>query len=586
MQKRRAAPSVGRLIFLPTETSGLEASSMRTMRPLALLACTTLLAALGATAVTADEAISAAAGMVATPTPLDANAEKMQTGPFAPTWDSLKQYKVPQWYIQARFGMWAHWGPQCEAEDGDWYARKMYMEGSPTYKDHLKAYGHPSVSGFKEIIHQWKAENWDPEKLVAFYKENGAKFFVALADHHDNFDNWDSKYQEWNSVALGPHKNIIAGWAKAARDVGLPFGVTVHASRSWSWYEPAQGADKTGPLAGVPYDGKLTKADGAGKWWNGLDPQELYAQNHTPGKKLVWSWNAAEGSSVPDAAYCEKFYNRVLDLINKYHPDLLYFDDTVLPLYPVSDVGLKIAAHYYNSDAQWHGGENQGVLLGKILNDEQKKCMVWDVERGASPQIEPLPWQCETCIGNWHYDRKLYDKHGYKHPDLVIHLMIDAVSKNGIFLLNVPVRGDGTIDDQEVDIVKHIGAWFKTNGEAVYGTMPWKVCGEGPSITNAPALRAQGFNEGKVKYGAEDVRFTTKPNTIYATIMGTPTGDVTIKSMGTSAGLLTETIGNVTLLGSDAKLTWHQTADGLVITPPKDLPPTDEAYVFKVALKS
>jgi alpha-L-fucosidase len=243
----------------------------------------------------ADEAISAAAGMTATPTPLDANAEPMQSGKFQPTWDSLKQYQVPEWYQDAKFGMWAHWGPQCEAEDGDWYARNMYQEGSRQYKDHLAKYGPPSVFGFKDIIHLWKAENWDPEKLVALYKDAGAKFFVALADHHDNFDNWDSKYQPWNSVAMGPQKNLIGGWAKAARDNGLPFGVTIHAAHAWSWYEPSQGADKTGPLAGVPYDGKLNKADGKGKWWDGLDPQDLYAQNHVPGKKLVWEWDAAKG---------------------------------------------------------------------------------------------------------------------------------------------------------------------------------------------------------------------------------------------------------------------------------------------------
>lgn len=531
----------------------------------------------------ADEAISAAAGMQATPTPLSSTAEPMQTGKFEPTWDSLKQYQVPDWYRDAKFGIWAHWGPQCEAEDGDWYARSMYMEGSRQYKDHLAKYGHPSVFGFKDIIHEWKAENWDPEKLVALYKDAGAKFFVALANHHDNFDNYDSKYQEWNSVKVGPQKDLIGGWAKAARDNGLPFGVSVHAAHTWSWMEPAQGSDKSGDKAGVPYDGKLTKADGAGQWWDGLDPQELYAQNHVP-KKLVWEWDASKGSSVPDAAYCEKFYNRTLDLVNKYHPDILYFDDTVLPLYPISDVGLKIAAHYYNSNALWHNGQNQGVLLGKVLNDEQKQCMVWDVERGASPKIEPLPWQSETCIGDWHYNRAVYDRHGYKNSSTVIRTLADVVSKNGTFLLNVPVRGDGTIDEQEVAIVQQVGKWMKVNGEAIYATRPWKVCGEGPAIDHAPAINAQGFNEGKVKLGADDIRFTTKGNVLYAIILGWPGKPVTIKSLGATAGLLDKPITDVTLLGSDAKLTWSQTPDGLVVEPPKDKL-FDEATVFKCTLQ-
>ena len=192
-------------------------------------------------------------------------------GPFKPTWDSLQAYQTPQWFRNAKFGMWAHWGPQCEPEAGDWYARGMYMEGSRQYKYHLEKYGHPSKFGFKDIIHQWKAEKWDPEELVSLYKNAGAKYFVALANHHDNFDLYNSKYQKkWNSTLIGPKKDIIGGWAKAAKNNGLPFGVSVHASHAWSWYEVAQRSDKQGPYAGIPYDGKLKKSDGKGKWWDGL----------------------------------------------------------------------------------------------------------------------------------------------------------------------------------------------------------------------------------------------------------------------------------------------------------------------------
>ena len=552
---------------------------------IATLISSVVLDCLWRTSAQADEALSGTAGTEATPTPLSAQAEPMQTGKFQPTWKSLEQYQVPEWYRDAKFGIWAHWGPQCEAEDGDWYARNMYSQGNRQYNSHLKAYGHPSVAGFKDVIHVWKAENWDPEKLVALYKDAGAKFVVALANHHDNFDTYDSKYQPWNSVAMGPQKDLIGGWAKAARANGLPFGVTVHAAHAWSWYETSQGSDKTGEKAGVPYDGKLTKDQGKGQWWEGLDPQDLYAQNHVPGK-LIWEWNAKKGSSVPDAAYAEKFYNRTLDLINKYHPDILYFDDTVLPLYPVSDVGLKIAAHFYNSNALWHNGQNEGVLLGKVLSEEQKKCMVWDVERGASPKIEPLPWQSETCIGNWHYDRGVYNGHHYKHADVVIRTMADVVSKNGTFLLNVPVRGDGTIDDQEVEIVKQVGAWMKVNGEAIYATRPWKVCGEGPAIEHAPAINAQGFNEGKIKLGVDDVRYTTKGNILYAIVLGAPVKPVVLKSLGTTAALLDGSIQGIELVGSADKVSWTQTPEAVTIQMPEHKPANDEATVFKVLLKS
>jgi hypothetical protein len=195
----------------------------------------------------------------------------------------------------------------------------MYTQGSGQNKFHVQTYGHPSKVGFKDICNLWKAEKWDPEKLIALYRRAGAKYFVALANHHCNFDCYASKYQPWNSVAIGPKKDIVGGWATAARKAGLRFGVTVHAARSWNWYEVAQGADATGPMQGIAYDGKLTKADGKGQWWEGLDPQDLYAQNHRPGEK-------------PSPAYCEKFFQRTLDLIDSYQPDLLYFDDGVLPL--------------------------------------------------------------------------------------------------------------------------------------------------------------------------------------------------------------------------------------------------------------
>ena len=203
-------------------------------------------------------------------------AEPVTPGKFQPTWESLKQYRVPEWFRNAKFGIWAHWGPQCQPEDGDWYARGMYQTGSWQYQFHTNHYGSPRDFGFKDVIHSWHAENWEPEKLMALYKRAGAQYFFALANHHDNFDLWDSTYQPWNSVAIGPKKDLIGGWAKAARENGLKFGVSVHAAHAWSWYEPAQ-----------DYDGKLTKADGAGKWWDGLDPQDLYAQNHPPSRRTT-----------------------------------------------------------------------------------------------------------------------------------------------------------------------------------------------------------------------------------------------------------------------------------------------------------
>ncbi|ASU34566.1 alpha-L-fucosidase [Mucilaginibacter xinganensis] len=507
-------------------------------------------------------------------------------GQFQPTWDSLTQYQVPDWFRDAKFGMWAHWGPQCQPEYGDWYARGMYQEGSSQYNYHVQKYGHPSKFGFKDVINDWKAENWDPGELIGLYKKAGAKYFMALANHHDNFDLYKSKYQTWNSTRMGPKKDLIDGWAKAAKYHGLRFGVSVHAAHAWSWMETAQRADKKGPLTGVSYDGKITKADGAGKWWHGEDPQELYAQNHPLSENSLddgmihRQWNWGNGVAVPSKAYCEKFYNRTIDLIDKYGPDLVYFDDTALPLWPASNAGLRIAAHMYNASIKKHG-KLDAVIFGKILDEQQRKCMVWDIERGQSNQIESQPWQTDTCIGGWHYDRRIYDTNGYKSANTVIHTLIDVVSKNGNLMLNIPVRGDGTIDEKERAVVEEIAAWMQVNSESIYGTRPWTTFGEGPAIDSAAPLSAQGFNEGKGKpFASSDIRFTTKEKILYAAMLGWPANRTTlIKKLAADAGV--GKIEVVSLLGQNGKLEFEQSREGLKLQLP-EVPPCKTAFVFRI----
>jgi alpha-L-fucosidase len=510
-----------------------------------------------------------------------------EDGPFKPTWDSLQQYQTPGWFRDAKFGIWAHWGPQCQPEFGDWYAREMYMEGNAKYKYHLEKYGHPSVFGFKDVINEWKAELWNPDELLELYKNAGAKYFMALANHHDNFDLYNSKYQSWNSVKLGPKKDIIGGWEKAARANGLQFGVSVHAAHAWSWYEPSQRADKSGAYAGIPYDGNLTKKDGKGKWWEGYDPQELYAQNHPLSENSLDNngihkqWNWGNGVNVPSKSYCDKFLNRTIDLINKYNPDLLYFDDTALPLWPISDAGLKIAAHYYNHSIKKYGSL-KAVLFGKILDEQQRKCMVWDIERGQSNSIEPLPWQTDTCIGSWHYNKPIFENHKYKSAKTVIHTLIDVVSKNGNLCLSVPVKGNGTIDSDERTIVEEIGKWMRVNSESIYGTRPWKVFGEGPAIAGAAPLSAQGFNEGKGKpLGAEDIRFVVKEDMLYAAFFAWPENKkIIIKNLAKDKHKEVIKIG---LLGFASNLKFTQSDAGLIIELPDNKPELNYANVLKIS---
>ncbi len=523
---------------------------------------------------------------------VDTAAEPTAPGPFRPEWSSLAGYgAAPDWFRDAKFGIWAHWGPQCQPEAGDWYARHAYVQGHPSYETHLVRYGHPSKAGFKEVIHAWKAERWDPDALVELYRRCGARYFFAMANHHDNLDLWASRHHPWNSVRVGPGKDLIAGWAAAARRAGLPFGVSVHSAHAWLWYEPAQGADQNGPLAGVPYDGRLTLADGRGQWWEGLDPRKLYAQDHTPSPGFEnagaiharWNWGA--GASVPDAAYCQDFHDRTVDLIRRYQPELIYFDDTALPLWPVSDAGLRVAAHFYNQNLALSEGRSAGVLLGKILAPDQKTALVWDIEKGVPPDTQAQPWQTDTCLGGWHYDRDVYTRDRYKSAATVIRMLADIVSKNGNLLLNVPVRGDGTIDEKETAIVEAIGAWLAVHGEAIYGTRPWRVFGEGPASAGA-ALSAQGFNEGKGRpFTGEDVRYTAAQDgrTLYVIALGVPAAPLRLAALGLQPAASHVTA--VSLLGSAAPVRWEQTETHLVLNLPAGEATSDAAVVFKLSLR-
>jgi alpha-L-fucosidase len=335
----------------------------------------------------------------------------------------------------------------------------------------------------------------------------------------------------------------------------------------------AQGADKTGPFAGVPYDGKLTKADGKGLWWDGLDPQDLYAQNHPPGSKLEWSWDPAKGSSTPDAAYMTKFFLRTKQLWDDYHPDQIYFDDSVLPFNGVTDeVGLNLAAHFYNSSIQLHG-HNEAVMNAKMLNETQREAMVYDIERGKAGSILPLPWQTDTCIGSWHYDQAIFQRHGYKSAASVIRMLADIVSKNGNLMLSVPLQRDGQPDADEIKIVSEIGAWMKVNGEAIYATRPWKTYGEGPSTTVAEKGRFGGQTDVQKKpFTAEDIRFTQSKDgkTLYAIVLAVPAdGEVTIKSLAGNSPDWSGGIGSVRQLGHWGKLKFTRDDEGLHIILPK-----------------
>ncbi len=471
---------------------------------------------------------------------------------FEPTTKSLgENYQIPEWYKNAKFGIFCHWGPQCQPENGDWYARGMYESGNWQQRAHWEKYGDPKTFGFKDVIQEWHADKWDPDYLVSLYKKMGARYMVSIANHHDNFDLWDSKYQPWNSVKIGPKRDISREWKNAAEKYGLHWGVSIHASHSCEWYEPARS-----------YDGLLTLKDGEGTWWGklGLDPQDLYAQNHEASKNnREWEWQKGV-VTPPTKEYLEKFMNRHKQLINDYRPEMIYFDDTYLPFYPVANEGLELTAYYYNSMLKYNNGKQNVVVTGKILNEEQRKGIVWDVERGVPSSIITPHWQTDTCIGTWHYDRSTYNRNGYKSAKTVIEMLVDIVSKGGNFMLSIPIRGNGTIDEKELAICNDIADWMAINSDGIYDTQVWKKFGEGPKAEESIGLNAQGFNEGQGKaFTEKDIRFTAKNGAVYAFVMKVPKAgsSIEIKSFN---GM---NVKKVTLLGGKSTVDW-KFADGVL----------------------
>ncbi len=473
----------------------------------------------------------------------------VETGPFEPTWESLRQFRCPEWFRDAKLGIWAHWGPQSVPMYGDWYARQMYIEGSDQYRYHLRRFGHPSEFGYKDIVRLWKAEQFDPDALMRLYVAAGAKYFVAQAAHHDNFHNWNSSHHPWNAVQVGPGRDIVAQWRDAARAAGLPFGLSEHMGATFSWWVVNKGSDTAGPWAGVPYDG------------NDREYEDLYLPNRGA-KSFPEEWYTS------NPWWPEQWFAYAKELIDLYEPDLLYSDGGV----PFETIGLHAIAHLYNSSAGRHGGVNQAVYTLKDRNEQVYSVGVLDIERSQLPDVSPHVWQTDTCVGHWFYDYKAK----YKTPTQVAEILVDVVSKNGNLLLNIPQRPDGSIDDECRYILDGMARWIAVNGEGIYGTRPWTHATEGPS-----QVVIAEFKEDPVSWTIEDFRFTSKGDTVYAFLMKWPEGGRTvIRSLGQGK---VPPVAAVRLLGSDAAVPFEQTGRGLAIETPEQKP-CDYVQCFRIDL--
>jgi alpha-L-fucosidase len=471
---------------------------------------------------------------------------------FKPDKESFHQYKYPEWFRDAKFGIWAHWGPQAVPRQGDWYARKMYEEGSDDYKYHVAHYGHPSKFGYKDIIPLWKAQRWDPEKLMALYKKAGAKYFVSMGTHHDDFFLWNSKIHKWNAVNYGPKKDVVGIWQAAAKKEGLRFGVSEHLGASFTWFQSSHRADTTGALAGVPYDGA-----------NPMN-QDLY---HAKADANDHDWLSA------NKEWQREWLFSIQELIDNYHPDLLYSDSQL----PFGEYGENMLAHFYNQDMAKNNGSLEAVYTCKEPSDGM---WVQDLERGVQDSISPFPWQTDTSIGDWFY--RTGQK--YKSSTEVIQMLVDIVSKNGNLLINIVQTPEGDLEPDVMKIVEEIGIWTSVNGEGIYGSRPWKVYGEKPATESV--VKSGSFNEDNLRYTAQDIRFTTKGDTLYIFCLGAPTEDILIKSLGSNSKFSDKKVASVSLLGSNEKLHWKQEKEALLIKKSFKMPVEEvPVLAFKIVMK-
>lgn len=472
-----------------------------------------------------------------------------------PSFDSLAQHTCPDWFRDAKFGIWSHWGPQSVPMYGDWYARHMYVEGSPQYLYHIRHYGHPSKFGYKDICALWKAERFDPEALMGLYKKAGARYFVAQATHHDHFFNYASKVNRFNSVDVGPRKDICALWKQAAENQGLPFGLTEHLGAAFSWWRVNKSCDEEGPYAGVPYDGN----DEAYRDFY-FDNRAFFEAHPDRTRNLPWYAN--------DPGFHDYWLKAVTEMIDLYEPDLLYSDGG-LPFGdkgpedpsgaedPMYAMGLQAVAHLYNVSTRKHG-DNRAVYNQKDTRPEIARVGVLDLERSQLPGINPEPWQTDTCIGGWFYDVR----RTFKKPGHLIEMLIDIVSKNGCMLLNILQRPDGTIDEETTWLLGEMAGWFEICGEAVHGTRPWRAFGEGDS-----RVVIKGFTEDQVPWNSSDYRFTRKGGNLYAFMMRAPENRVAvIKTLSEE-----EKVASVRLLGA-GDCPFQQAFGALTVKLPRNLP--------------
>lgn len=466
---------------------------------------------------------------------------------FKPTFASLQQYQCPEWIQKAKFGIYCHWNAQSASKspNNGWYAREMYIEGSPAYNDHLRNWGHPSEVGYKDVIEAWKAEKFDAKEWVSLFNLAGAKFVITMAVHHDNFDMWDSKYQpRWNATNYGPKVDVCKAIREETLKAGLRWGVTTHLERTYSWIQTNKGADKNGPKAGVSYDGNLKEY------------QDLYVE-YPNFADLGDDFSQLRSPLVSPKRWKKEWKNRLQDLIKNYHPDFFYIDGAL----PYTDdggrIGMELEAFYLSHNADLHNGVNEGFFGIKDIPHHgvyYPGTVTSVLERSYSETIQKEPRLSEESIGAWFHTGHV----DYYSPKRIISSMVDVVSKNCIFLLNIPPKADGSFDEEAVKLLKEIGGWMQVNGDAIYETKNWKTFGEG------------------------SIRYTIKGNTLNVIVCSELKDDLLLASL---KDWKEDDILSVRLLGDQEKIDYRVSELGVIINKPMKYE-TSPAYVFQIECRN
>ena len=524
------------------------------------------------------------------------------SGIYKPTWESIdKNYPgEPAWWRNGKFGIFIHWGPQAAGKSGDWYARYLYKEGTVAYKSHQKNFGRPNKFGYKDVLHQWKPTQWNAAKLVQAYYDAGFRYALVVGTHHDNYDLWNSKYQPWNSVNVGPQIDFLAAWKKQLTKHGMRFGVAFHHEYTWWWWQGAFGADTKGARTGIPYDANLTMADGKGKWWQGLDPRRLY------GIPIKYDSLVNDGNkfAIEDIAYRHRgiFGNhlayakwfvtqwamRIKDVVDNYDPDFIYTDGNSTQPFSgdnsgsgyKADAAARIIAHYYNQAIVRQGNHFDKMSIVKFKPVMNGVATTFEGTYPDTIKTNQM-WMGDLAVGDWFYRRGFYYDAG-----MVVHALLEYVSRDGNLTLCVSLTPEGAMDKGSARMLKATGEWMKINGEGIYGSHSWKKFGEGEKVTNpedpsAPA-KIRVFPGDKLskkhavfKFSTKDFRFTLgKDGSIYAFCMTVPKpGEMlTIKMLGKNAGLIDKPIKSIFLLGNKQPVKWKNRWYGLVIYCPQKMP--------------